>query len=198
MKKALTIESARELLHEHMKNQNLRRHCYAVGKALAAYYDHFQKNGDVTGTLNKEQWEITGILHDADWEETTNTPELHTLKLLEWLKDYELPEDMSNVFMSHNNKITKLRHPDTLIEWTLECCDELTGFIVAIALVMPEKKLADVTVERVLSKFKQKEFAKAVDRTQITQCEQCVGIPVEDFVGITLKAMQEDHDELGL
>lgn len=198
MKKPLTIDSAKEILHEHMKNQNLRRHCYAVGKAMAAYFDYFQKHGEGTGTLDREQWEITGILHDADWEETTNSPELHTLKLLEWLKDYELPEDMANVFMSHNNKITKLRHPDTVIEWTLECCDELTGFIVAVALVMPEKKLADVTVERILAKFKQKEFAKAVDRTQITQCEQCLGIPVEEFVSITLKTMQDNHDLLGL
>lgn len=198
MKRQLTIESAKNLLHEHMNNQNLRRHCYAVGKAMAAYFDYYQTHGEGTGRLTREQWEITGILHDADWEETAVTPELHTLKLIEWLKEYELGEDMSNVFLSHNNKLTKLRHPDTVIEWTLECCDELTGFIVAVALVMPEKKLANVTVERVLAKFKQKEFAKAVDRTQITQCEQCVGIGVEEFVGITLKAMQDDHEELGL
>lgn len=196
--KPLNIESAKELLHEHMKNQNLRRHCYAVGKSLAAYFDYYQEHGQGTGLLTKEQWEITGILHDADWEETTNNPEQHTLRLMEWLRDYEVPQDMINVFRSHNTKITNLRKPESLIEWTLECCDELTGFIVAVALVMPEKKLKDVTVERVLNKFKQKEFAKAVDREQISQCEQFLGVEVSEFVGITLKTMQDNHELLGL
>lgn len=140
MTKHLTLETAKELLHEHMKNTNLRRHCYAVGKVMAAYFDYYQLHGESTGKLTREQWEIAGILHDADWEETTSEPTQHTLKLMEWLKDFDdIPMDMLNVFMSHNNKISKLRQPGSVIEWTLECCDELTGFIVAVALVMPKK-----------------------------------------------------------
>ena len=198
MQKPLNLESASQLLEQNMQNLNLRRHCYAVGKTLAAFYDFYSQNNVSTGNLNKEQWEIVGILHDADWEKTTNDPDQHTLMLLEWLADYEVPEEMLNVFRSHNTKHTNLREPETLLEWTLECCDELTGFIVAVALVMPDKKLSDVTVERVLTKFKQKEFARAVERPQILQCEEKLHMLIGKFVEITLGAMQKDHDLLGL
>ncbi|OGC70225.1 hypothetical protein A2415_00960 [candidate division WWE3 bacterium RIFOXYC1_FULL_39_7] len=194
----LTKETAIKLLEVNMKNQNLRRHCYAVGKALSAYFDYYKSQNLDTGKLSKEQWEIIGILHDADWEITTNNPEQHTLMLMGWLKDYDTPEEMMNVFRSHNTKITELREPETLLEWTLECCDELTGFIVAVALVMPERKLDVVTTERVLKKFRQKEFARQVDREQIQQCESKVGIDVNTFIEITLKAMQENSELLGL
>ena len=194
----LTIETATDLLHENMKNQNLRRHCYAVGKVLRAYHDYYVKEGRDVGKLTADDWEIVGLLHDSDYEITQDDWTQHTLVLLDWLKDYEVDEEILNVFRSHNNKITQLREPETLLEWTLECCDELTGFIVAVALVMPGKKLADVTVERVTKRFKQKEFARAVDRSQITQCEEKVNAPVEKFVEISLTAMQENADLIGL
>jgi uncharacterized protein len=197
-KKQLTKNEALDLLHTHMQNKNLRRHCYAVGVALSYYFDYYKKINIEVGSLTKEQWEIAGILHDADWEETTNDPARHTLNTMEWLGIYEVPEELLDVLRTHNTKMTQLKNPTTLIEWTLECCDELTGFIVAVALVMPEKKLKDVTLERVLSKFKQKEFSRAVDRDQITQCKEKVGLAVDTFVEITLKAMQDNSDMLGL
>jgi len=186
-----------------MQNQNLRRHCYAVGKVLAVLHDYFQEKGVPAnfvdlGTLSREEWEIVGILHDADWEITAHDENNHTVMLLDWVKDRDLPEEMLNVFKSHNNRTTGLREPQTLLEWTLECLDELTGFIVAVALMMPGKNLAEVTVESVIKKFAKKDFAKAVNREQITQCEQKLGIPVNDFVSITLKTMQDEHELLGL
>jgi predicted hydrolase (HD superfamily) len=193
----LDLQTSTEILHKNMKNKNLRKHCYAVGKAMSAYYDYYKEQGRNTGSLTKEEWEIIGILHDSDWELTTETPEQHTLMLLEWLKEYDVPQEMLNVFRSHNNKITKLREPETLLEWTLECCDELTGFIVAVTLITPGKKISDVSVERVLKKFKQKEFARAVDRRQILQCEEKVNVPSKEFIEITLKAMQENAELLG-
>lgn len=197
-KKNLTLESATDLLHANMQNKNLRKHCYSVGKVLSAFYDYYKEKGTDTGSLNKEQWEITGILHDADWELTTEDATKHTLETLKWLEEYETPEEILNTIKSHNNKITNLRSPETILEWTLECCDELTGFIVAIALVMPSKKLADITIESILKKFKQKEFARAVDRTQITQCEEKLGINIEEFIKVSLYAMQKSSDLLGL
>ncbi len=195
----LNKETAIELLHKNMQNPNLRRHCYAVGLALGAYYDYYQQIGKDTGSLSREQWETIGILHDADWEITTAQPEKHTIMLMEWLKDYDnVAEEMINVFKSHNNKTTHLREPETLLEWTLECCDELTGFIVAVTLVRPEKKLSAVGVDSVLKKFKQKEFARQVEREQIAQCEEKLGIGLEEFVKITLDAMQKNSDWLGL
>lgn len=146
----------------------------------------------------QEQWETAGILHDADWEITKDEPTRHTVELLEWMENYNVHPELLNVFKSHNSKITKLREPQTQLEWTLECCDELTGFIVAVALVMPQKKLADVSVDSVLKKFKQKEFARQVEREQIYQCEEKLGIGIEDFVKITLTAMQKNSELLGL
>ncbi len=190
----LNKEEALNLLHEKMKNQNLRRHCYAVGKVMAEFYDYFSAPAGLT----KDQWEIAGILHDADWEITKDNPERHTIELLEWLENYEVEPELLKVFRSHNSKTTKLREPETKLEWTLECCDELTGFIVAVALVMPEKKLGQVTVDSVLKKFRQKEFARQVDRGQISQCEEKLGISLNDFVSLTLDAMKNNSDLLGL
>lgn len=193
-KKLLTKDSALELLREKMKNENLRRHCYAVGKVLAQFHDYFSSP---TG-LTKNQWEIAGILHDADWEITKDNPERHTIELLEWLEEYEVEPELIEVFRSHNSKTTKLREPETKLEWTLECCDELTGFIVAVALVMPERKLEQVTVDSILKKFKQKEFARQVDREQISQCEEKLGINLNEFVSVTLDAMKNNSGLLGL
>ena len=100
--------------------------------------------------------------------------------------------------MSHNGKRTHLAELDGLMEWALETVDELTGFIVAVTLIRPDKKLATVEVSSIMKKWKNKEFAKAVSREQIAQCEEKLGIPLEEFITLTLTAMQEHHEELGL
>lgn len=184
-------EEAIALLHAHMQNANLRRHCYAVGFALRALAERLGGNPD--------EWELLGILHDADWEETKEAPDQHTRKTLEWIKDLGIVEGpLVHAFMSHNNKLTGLRELEGNMDWALETVDELTGFIVAVTLVRPEKKLETVTVESVLKKWKTKEFAKAVDRDQIAQCEEKLNIPLNEFIQITLQAMNDHHEELGL
>ncbi len=187
----ITREQAIELLHAHTKSVNLRRHCYAVGAVMHALAKKL--GGDPA------LWEVLGILHDADWEETKDRPDHHTLKTLEWLKELGLTEGpLVHAFMSHNRKHTRLAELEGVMEWALETCDELTGFIVAVALVRPDKKLTSVTVESVLKKWRNKEFARAVDRAQIEKCEAKLGIPLNEFIGIALAAMQDHHKELGL
>ncbi len=187
----MTRDQAITLLHAHMQNQNLRRHCYAVGFALRALAEKL--NGD------PNEWEVLGILHDADWEETKDTPEKHTVKTLAWLKELGIAEGpLVHAFMSHNTKHTHLAELEGNMEWALECVDELTGFIVAVTLVRPDKKLESVSVESVLKKWKTKEFAKAVNRDQIAQCEEKIKIHLHEFIQITLTAMQDHHKELGL
>ncbi len=198
LSKELTLQSALDILQNNMQNKNLRKHCYAVGKALSGFYDYYTSKGRDTGKLTNEQWETVGILHDADWEKTTNSPERHVFELLEWLREYDVNEEMLNAIKTHNFKETKIKEPQTLLEWTLECCDELTGFIVAVALVMPNKKLSEVTVETIFKKFKQKEFAKAVEREQILQCKDRVGVEPLEFVRVTLESMQKSSVLLGL
>lgn len=196
--KELTLQLALELLHKNMQSKNLRKHCYAVGKTLSEFYDFYESEGRDIGGLTKEQWEIVGTLHDADWEKTTDNPERHVFELIGWLENYQVPEELLDALKSHNHREAQIRKPQTLLEWTLECCDELTGFIVAVALVMPNKKLSEVSTETIFKKFKQKEFAKAVEREQILQCEEKLGIKPEIFVEITLKAMQKNSELLGL
>jgi putative nucleotidyltransferase with HDIG domain len=182
----ITRDQALELLTTHIQNQNLVRHCLAVGatmKALAQKLD-----GD------PEMWEIMGLIHDADWEKTKDTPEKHTLLTLDWVED----ERFTHALKSHNRKHTNLAELEGTMEWALECCDELTGFIVACTLILPSKKIADLQVESVLKKFGQKAFAAAVDRAQIAQCEERLGIKLEDFVKFTLNAMQGVSKEIGL
>lgn len=184
-------EDAIKLLHTHIQNQNLRRHCYAVGFVMRALAVRLGGDPDL--------WEVLGIIHDADWEETKETPDQHTMRTLEWLKEADITEGpIVRAMQSHNHKRTKLAELEGVMEWSLETCDELTGFIVAVALVRPERKLASVTVESVMKKWKNKEFARAVDRIQIEQCEERLGVPLAEFIGIALTAMQEHAEELGL
>lgn len=187
----MTRAQALDLLHKHTQNTNLRRHMYAVGAVMNALA---QKLGG-----NPKEWEVLGLLHDADWEETKDIPDEHTKRTLEWLKDQGMSDGpVVHALMSHNNKLTHLAELEGNMEWALETCDELSGFIVAVTLVRPEKKLETVTVESVLKKWKTKEFAKAVDRGQIAQCEEELGIPLHDFIQITLNAMKQISRDLGL
>jgi lysyl-tRNA synthetase class 2 len=187
----LRREEAITLLHEHTQNTNLRRHCYAVGYAMRALAQKLGGNPDL--------WEVLGILHDADWEETKDSPNEHTKRTLEWLKKRGITNGpIVRALQSHNRKLTHLAHIDGLMEWALETCDELTGFIVAVTLVRPDKKLSTVTLDAVMKKWKTKEFAKAIERKHIEQCEERLGIPLSEFITIILNAMQNHAEDLGL
>jgi uncharacterized protein len=184
-------EQAIELLHSKMKNQNLRRHCYSVGAVMKALAIHFEDDAEL--------WEVVGILHDGDYEGTKETPELHTMKMIEWLKVLgEKDERLINAILSHNFVHTGQNPPKNNLEWSLYCCDELTGLIVAVTLVKPDKKLSSVTVDSILNKWKATAFAGGVDRKQIEECEERLNIPLRDFISISLSAMQGIHEELGL
>lgn len=182
----LDKSQALKLLNDHVQNENLRRHCLSVGVVMKRLAAHFEADA--------EKWEVLGIIHDSDWEETKDTPEKHTLLTLERVED----DRLKHALMSHNTKHTHLAELEGSMEWSLECCDELTGFIVACTLVLPSKHLSDLSVQSILKKFPKKEFAKAVDRSQIAKCEEKLGIKLEEFVKISLEAMQSIAPEIGL
>jgi putative nucleotidyltransferase with HDIG domain len=187
----MTRDQALKLLQQNMENQNLRRHCYAVEAVMRALAKKL--GGD------EEKWGIVGLLHDADYEKTKEKPEEHTLLMYQWLKNAgETDEEILNAILSHNAEKTGKNSPATLMEWALFCCDELTGLIVATALMMPDKKIATVRLESVMKKMKDKTFAAAVDREQIKKCEEMLKIPLEEFVKIALEAMQGMSQDLGL
>jgi len=187
----ITKEQALELLHTNMQSVNLRKHCYAVGAVMKALAKHLKEDGN--------KWEIVGILHDGDYEKTKDTPEKHTLLMIDWLKEMgeNDPEIISAIY-SHNFSHTGQNAPKNNLEWSLYCCDELTGLIVAVTLVRPTKKLADVTVGNILDKWNSKSFAAGVKREQIEMCEEKLGIKLSDFIQIALSAMQGISKDLGL
>lgn len=196
----MTKQQALDILHAHMKNENLRRHCYGVGFAMVGIFEYLKKNNWKEDSPDSaETWEVLGILHDSDYELTKDNWDQHTLLTLQWMKDTGIKEDdpLYLAEMSHNNPRTNLREPQTQMEWALECCDELTGFIVACALVK-SGKLSEVTLETVKKKWKQKAFAAAVERGQIEQCKERLGIELDIFINIVLKAMQDNSEKLGL
>lgn len=171
----------------------------AVMKALAEYFLNHESRSMNYGKIDIEKWGILGLLHDGDYEVTKEDWTKHTLLMIDWLKKHgEDDEELICALQSHNGERTGFPGPDSPMEWALACCDELTGFIVAITLVRPDKKLASVDVDSVLKKFPQKEFAKAVNRDDITRCEEKLGIPLREFVQISLEAMKKVATEIGL
>lgn len=201
----ITREQALKLLHDNMQSVNLRRHCYAVEavmRALALYFKNQKlniKDTNQNSNIDENKWALVGLLHDGDYEKTKDDPSQHTLQMAEWLKGAgETDTEILGAILSHNYAHTGENSPSNKMEWALYCCDELTGLIVAVALVRPDKRLASVTIDSVMKKWDEKAFAAGVHREQIAQCEEKLGIPLKEFVGIVLGAMQGIADELGL
>jgi len=183
----MTRNEAYTILTKYLTNKNLIKHCLATEVTMKALSKRF--NG------NEEVWGITGLLHDADYELAKDKPEVHGLLLFE--KEKDIPEDIAQAIKSHNFQLTKV-DPISPMDWAITCCDQLTGLIIASALIHPEKKLQPVTVDFVLNRMKKKDFAKGADRIVILLCEEKLGIPLNEFVSITLTAMQNIAHELGL
>ena len=189
----MTRKQAIELLHENMKNQNLRRHCYAVEAVMRALARKFKEN--------EENWGIAGLLHDADYEITKekNPKKTHTKHTLEWLKKLDAETDVKDAIAAHAwGYVDGAPQPKTKMQWSLYCCDELTGLIVAVALVKPDKRLSSVNVNSIMKKWRSPSFAAGVDRKQIKECEPRLGVDLEIFIDIALKAMQGISKDLGL
>jgi len=146
--------------------------------------------------IDEELWKVIGLIHDADYEKY---PDKHPGVLIENLKIKKENEEVINAIEAHAWKFNGFtREPSTKMEWSLYCCDELTGLIVAVTLIRPTKKIKDVTVEDILKKWNKKDFAKGVDRKNIELCEEKLGINLPDFIQIVLKSMQSIATDLGL
>jgi hypothetical protein len=187
----ITRQKYWDLIQKKLTNQNLRRHCLAVEAAMTGLARYFGKDEDV--------WGIVGLIHDGDYEQTKDYPTKHTQVMLNWLENMgENREAIVSAIKSHNYTHTGHNPPGNLLEWSLFCCDELTGLITACALVQPSKKLSDVSVESVLKKFPNKTFAAGAKREDIQMCEQKLNIALPDFIKLVLTSMQGIALELGL
>ncbi|MCJ7667830.1 MAG: HDIG domain-containing protein [Anaerolineae bacterium] len=184
----MTREEALGLVKSLIKNKNLVKHNLATEACMRALARHFGED--------EETWALVGLLHDADYEITEKDPERHTLELGKILREKDVDETVIRAAQSHSDASGVPRN--TLMAKALYACDELTGLIVAAALVHPDKKLAPLDVEFIMRRFKEKAFARGAHREQILTCEPELGIELEEFISISLSAMQGIADELGL
>lgn len=181
-------EEALKLLKENVSNLNLVKHCLAVEAVMLALAQRFGQD--------QEKWALAGLLHDIDYDKVKDDLSQHTLVGAEMLKSWGLPDDICRAVKTHNEAHGLF--PESLLAKALLVVDPLTGLIVASALVLPSKKLADLTVENVLNRLGEKSFAKGANREIIKKCQEYLDLSLEDFVSIGLKSMQEVSQELGL
>lgn len=195
-------EDAYKLMTEMIKSPNLRKHGLAVEAIMRSLCKYLQKRSASQGLtlepeeFDEEEWAIVGLLHDADYELIEKDPTRHTLVTAEKIRPLGASERMVQAIMAHHEGVKETR--DNLLEKSVYAADELSGLITACALVRPDKKLSSVTVDSVMKKFPQKSFAAGAKREQILACEKELDIPLEEFVGIALEAMQGISGELGL
>lgn len=180
-------EDALKLLRQYTKNENLVKHALAVEAAMRAYA---KKYGE-----NEEKWSLVGLLHDFDYE-MYPSKEDHPLKGAAILQSLGYPEDVIYAIKSHAEYLGLERK--SLMDKMLFAVDELAGFITAVALVRPSKKLSEVEVSSVKKKMKDKAFAKSVSRDDIINSAKDLGVDLDEHIDFVIKAMQGIAAELGL
>lgn len=185
----ISREKSLALLKQHIKdpaNINHSLESEAIMRALAKKLNQ-----------NIEAWGATGLLHDIDWEETTNNIEKHALIGADYLIAAGYPIELTNAIKAHNYIDNKSVAPQNLLDYALRAGETVTGLIYASALVRPDKKLASVEVKSLKKKMREKSFAAKVNRETIKECEK-LGLSLDDFLDISLAAMKEIANEVGI
>lgn len=184
------LEAAHGLLAEHATNT--KAHLIATGVTMEALAKKL--GGDA------KTWKVAGMLHDLDWDSLDKDADKHCgEELQKMLEGIDAPQELLADIRSHYAHMYGEEYPlNTMLRKALYCTDELTGFIIAVTLVRPSKKIADVEVKSVKKKLKDKAFAAQVDRKQIGKCEELLGVSLDEMIELTLDAMKEVADELGL
>jgi len=185
----ISIEQARELVEGEIENDALRKHMLAVSKIMRALADNMG-----ISDAEKEKWTLVGLLHDLDYERTKDNHEKHGIVSAEMIKE-ELPDDCLQAIKAHNKQTGF--EPNSKMAKALVAADAVSGLIPPTALMMPTRKLSEVTVNSLKKKFKDKSFARSVSRESIIVCEE-LGFERKEFFKLGLEALQAISDELGL
>jgi putative nucleotidyltransferase with HDIG domain len=184
-------DEAEALLFEFTKSEALRKHGRAVEEAMRAYARWF----GVTNADEVETWGVVGLLHDFDYEQNpTEDTHLHVGQRV--LRERGFPEIVVEAICSHADYMKIPR--DTPLKKAIYACDELVGFIGACVKVRPTKKLADLPVDSVVKKLKDKAFARSVDRSYIYGGAEAVGRPLAEHIGFLIEALKPIADQIGL
>src|SRR5579862_9848974 len=184
-------EHAWGLLTEFTQSESLRKHALAVEACMRAYARKFHP-----GSADQEElWSVVGLLHDFDYEKYPSLDD-HPYRGNEILKQRGWPEVVMRAVMSHAEYTGVTR--DTPMEKALFACDELAGFITAVALIKPGKSLAEVDTKSVRKRMKDKAFARKVNREDIIQGAAALGVDLDDHIAFCIEAMKPIAAELGL
>jgi putative nucleotidyltransferase with HDIG domain len=184
-----TRADANILMTTHVQNENLRKHMYAVEAAMRFYA---RKYGE-----DEELWAMTGLLHDADYEEYPDLRE-HTQVLAGWLREGGYDERIIYAILAHND-LNAVTHPrNNLLSHALFACDEVTGMVTATALVRPTKSVIGLEVASVRKKMKTKGFAAGVNRDDLVKGAAELNIDLDEHIANVIEAMSSVADTLGL
>jgi putative nucleotidyltransferase with HDIG domain len=183
---------AQAILHDWVQSESLRKHCYAVADSMK----HFaQMQGE-----DPDLWEAVGLLHDMDYERHPNlersATEGHPFVGVAWLRENGWNEEVCRAILSHADYANLSR--ETPLERTLYAVDELSSFVVAVALVRPTKSIHDADVRAVKKKMKDKAFARAVNREDIVHGAEKLGMPLDDVIVGVITALKADAERLSL
>ena len=181
----LSREAAYQMVVDEIGINNLLKHILAVEAGMRRLAEHLSE--DV------EYWGLTGLVHDLDYNETKDDEGRHAYLTCEWLAEYDLPEEMQSAIIAHpGHQPCRSR-----LDWALYSVDPATGFIVACALMHPDKKLAPLDAEFMLRRFKEKRFAAGASRENMSACSQ-LGLELDDFLMLVHGGMMTVSGELGL
>ncbi|MBS3790684.1 MAG: HD domain-containing protein [Candidatus Thermoplasmatota archaeon] len=183
----ISREEAIEMIHENIDTENLKNHMFAVAQIMKRLAEELDED--------EEKWELLGLVHDLDYEQTKDDPEKHALKSAEMVEG-KVPEDILRAIKAHNHEHTGVE-PKNDMEYAIHAADAVSGLIVATALVMPNSKLEEARPESVEKKFDDSSFAKNIDRDRILYYEK-LGLERDEFLELSLKALQEIDEKLGL
>ena len=183
----LTGVKAWGCLAKHVTNENLLKHALAVEACMRAYA---RKYGE-----DEERWAIAGLLHDVDFEKHPSLDE-HPAVGVSWLREAGYPEDIVEAVAGHGDHMQVPR--TTQMAKALYAVDEISGFVIAVALVRPSKKVAEVKVSSVKKKMKDKAFARSCDREQMRRSAEELGVPFDEHVELVIQALSGVADILGV
>lgn len=186
----MTRDEALQLLNEMVSNENLKKHMYCVEAAMRAYAEKF---GEDVG-----QWGLAGLLHDADWEKYPND---HPKIIVKKLETANIDSNIVAAIASHGNNSEeygwdRFKKRERLIDKALFAVDELSGFVIACALVRPDK-LDNLKASSVKKKLKDKSFAAQVNREDIYLGAEELGVELEEHINFVIDALQSVKTELG-
>lgn len=185
----MTREEAWNLLNEYTKNPRLINHALAVEACMRAYA---RKYGE-----DEELWGVIGLLHDFDYEQYPQLPD-HPLQGERILAERGVPEQIRRTICSHVTEVNDRFPRDTLAAKVLYSVDELTGMVIATALVRPTKSIFDVDVKAVKKKMKDKRFAAGVNREDVVKGAEELGVPLDEHIAFVIEALKGAADALEL